>query len=109
MSSKNEKYLDSLRKVFSEGVDKITGQILWGILVNSNVYTPDGEEVGASFRGTGKIISELVGEGDYLDYYMSSGFTKEMLKTIGFNADAFENDLRQKLLDAGWKIEKIEV
>ena len=103
----NEKYIEELRKTFPNGLDKFEGQILWGLLINSDVYTPDGDEVGASFRGTGKVMAELVGEGDYLDYYMQNNLIKHLLKSIGFDADKLESDLKEKLDNDGWRIEEI--
>ena len=102
-----QKYLDELRKTFPEGLDMYRGQILWGLLTNSKIYTPDGEEVGCSFRGTGKVMAELVGEGEYTDYYMQNNFVKMMFNAVGIDAQKIEDDLQKQLDDAGWKIEEI--
>ncbi len=80
------------------------GEILWGLVVNRDVKLPSGQIVSGSFRWWGARIAEAVGEGDYLDYYMSSTFRKMILEAIEPGLyDRLESEMKSDLESKGWE------
>lgn len=85
-------------------IDRLTGQMLWGLVVNRDVRLPGGETVSGSFRWWGGIMAEAVGEGDYLDYYCHSWFLKSIMEGLEPGLyDKKEGELRGQLEDLGWE------
>ena len=76
--------------------------------MNRDITLPDGRDASGSFRWWGARIAEAVGEGDYLDYYMSASLTKNMLSIMVSEeyVKGLEDGIEQSLLTAGWKIEE---
>ena len=93
------------------GLDSTQGKIFWGLVVNRNIKIPNGEVISGSFRWWGARIAEAVGDGDYLDYYMSSGFLKMILEVVEPGKyEKMEKELQEKLENSGWEfIENIVI
>jgi len=106
----NEEIVSALREVFPKMTEH-EGKILWGNVINKNVYMPNGRDAGGSFRRWGRIISVVTGIGDYLNYYCSYQFVKMIAETVG-SMDVFlaeELEILDTLVRAGWKIEEMNL
>jgi hypothetical protein len=78
-------------------IDHEIGTALWTAFVNRNVYTPKGELIQGTFRWWGGVIADIVGRGEsYLDYYCE------------YAPDYLVDEVTDKLLFVGWKIEDID-
>jgi hypothetical protein len=76
------------------------GTELWSALANVDWYNTKGEvmeAVGYSFRAAGAVIAEIIGEGDYLDWYCSgdyaqvSDFIQRSMKKEGWICDTMRD------------------
>ena len=68
---------------------------LYSALCNNRFYYGN-NEWSCSFRDAGDIISDIVGYGDYLDYYCSG------------NEGVVTDEIKQDLLTMGWTIKPYE-
>lgn len=102
MTNDSLKHAVSVFKSIFPNLTKAEGCILWGIISNHDVRDKDGRKISGSFRWNGDMISQVVGEGDYLDYYMSDSFTKGLLNAVSDGyGDEIERRLREELEQAG--------
>lgn len=104
----NDDIVSALREIFPN-MTEYEGKLLWGNVINKDVYMPDGRDAGGTFRTWGARISLITGVGDYLTYYMSYGFIKSLAEDVG-SIDVFleaELELLDALTGAGWKIEEM--
>lgn len=106
----NEEIVSALRELFPNMTEH-EGKILWGNVINKDVYMPDGRDAGGSFRAWGRRISLITGVGDYLTYYCSYQFVKMIADAVG-SMDVFlaaELEILDTLVRAGWRIEEMNL
>ena len=101
----NEEIVFALRELFPKMTEH-EGKILWGNVINKDVYMPDGRDAGGTFRRWGEIISLVTEVGDYINYYCSYQLVK-MVAGATDSMDEFletERELLKTLDEADWKI-----
>ena len=67
---------DDLREVFTarmKGSGEFCSEV-WSSLANIVWENKDGAEFAASFRYAGGLIADIIGEGDYMDWYCSGDY-----------------------------------
>lgn len=106
----NEEIVSALRELFPKMTEH-EGKILWGNVINKDVYMPDGRDAGGSFRRWGRIIALVTGVGDYLNYYCSYQVVRMVAEAVGAMDVLLVEELEilDTLVRAGWKIEEMNL
>jgi hypothetical protein len=67
---------EALERLFGERLrgERTSGfaERLYGSLTNMKWRRGEGEPVSFTFRGAGALIAEMIGDGDYMDWYCSA-------------------------------------
>lgn len=72
---------------------------IWSSLANVIWKNKDGEEYSCSFRYAGGLIAEIIGKGDYMDWYCSGPYAtvseeiEEGMKKFGWTWEHWPEDI----------------
>jgi len=74
----------------------------------NNDFFKNNQEWHCSWRAAGRIVSELTGVGDYLDYYCS-GLQADYSNDDGYVAEGIvKNEIKDDLNKLGWTVKQNE-
>jgi hypothetical protein len=83
-------------------------QNLYAALCN-NRFFKDNQEWTCSWRYSGGLVADLIGEGDYMDWYCSGIGAKPSIDIDGYVGEScVTEEVRNDLLNLGWVIKPYE-
>jgi hypothetical protein len=93
-----QKFDDDFRELFTQCLkeNKDFGCELWSAQANVRWYhtaDPDETDCGHGFRGAGALIAEMLGEGDYIEWYCSGPY------------ETVSDYIAEKMATKGWRYE----